>query len=119
MPDNFFLFKPNKLIITLYHGTTQKLSDKIKLNGFKSHTWFSTNKKRAKFFSQIKSDEKNDKPIILILKISKDELNLRSLIQQQTVNKNMKIIGYEYLLHSYKLKKLKPFKQYFNKELKK
>jgi hypothetical protein len=52
---------------------------------------------------------KTDNPILMIIKISKKELEKRVLVKQQTPSKDCnKIIGYEYLLNSYKLSKIKP-----------
>lgn len=92
--------------IILYHGTTQRSADKIKQKGFDSHTWFATNSKRAKLFGSLKTDE----PIVLKVVIDDMELKQRALVKIPTTGKKkpFRIIGYEYLLHSYKLRKLYP-----------
>lgn len=89
--------------ITLYHGTDFKSAENIMKKGFKSHTWFATNSKRAKLFGKIKSNN----PIILQVKINLDELKNRVLINQSTTaKKSLRVIGHEYLLHSYRLPRL-------------
>ncbi len=92
--------------ITLYHGTTSKSAERIFRKGFDSHTWFATNSKRAKFFGSLKTD----KPIILKVVITDDELKQRALVKQSTSSKKepFTVIGYEYLLHSYRLQHLRP-----------
>ena len=91
--------------VILYHGTDFKSAENIMKKGFESHTWFATNSKIARKFGSFKTDN----PIILQIEINQDEIKKRALVKQPSSGrKSLRVIGYEYLLHSYRLPKLKP-----------
>ena len=87
----------------LYHITSLKNADNIIKNGLNSHSWLATNKKRCLVYGELNTFSGMGLQVILKFNLSVKEINERLLVSQ-----NAPDIGTEVLLHSYKMKKLKP-----------
>ena len=87
----------------LYHATSLTNAKKIKEKGLESHSWLAKRKSRAMIYKKFNEQKDCEKNTILEFIISKKELEKRILTLQSSNE-----TGFEYLLHSYKLKKLRP-----------
>lgn len=88
----------------LYHATSQSNAVKIINKGINSHSWFATSKKRALVYAELNVHWKHEgNQVILTFNVPKKEVIDRSLVIQSSEQTQT-----EYLLHSYKMKKLRP-----------
>ncbi len=87
----------------LYHCTSIKNADKILKKGIHSHSWFASTIKRAKVFAELNMRwKKESEQCVLVFSVPKKEIEERSLVKMKDQT--------EFMLHSYKMPKLKPIK---------
>ena len=90
-------------VMKLYHATSLENAKKIREKGIDSHSWFATRKQRAKVYGTLNEQMGKGKHEILEFRIPESEVEKRELVKQSSPD-----TGCEYMLNSYRLKKLKP-----------
>ncbi len=74
--------------------------------GIKSHSWFASTIKRAKVFAELNIHwKKESRQCVLVFSIPIKEVIERSMVLESNASKQT-----EFMLHSYKMPKLKPIK---------
>ncbi len=90
----------------LYHCTSTENAEKIMKKGIHSHSWFASTIKRAKEYAELnKNWKKESEQCVLVFSVPKKEIEERSMVKEVDADNQT-----EFMLHSYKMPKLKPIK---------